>query len=290
MRAGVYSLAPLLQVEPIFQQVALEEGRTLGVAVIVDVVSLARLLGAVLHDDALEPRLALQSVEHAPLFLADGVSPLLAFALQPLSILAWVLAPHDAGRVLSLALVYLLPHSGGGLSAGFRRLTTSQGVVVAVFLAGALDMMNLSALDALHALGALGEVHFTGESVERGKAHAACRRQSAVLLFGEPSAEPRPLLVGEHQRLDMLTACPSRLRGEWSVNEMRSQHTGKWFYLHSYSFNSWSIKIIREAAALRSLLSVWIVAVVYSSRYFSGCNCLSMSWSDGFCCQSSRLS
>ena len=48
--------------------------------------------------------------------------------------------------------------------------------------------------------------------------------------------------------------------------------------------------MIREAAALRSLLSVGMVAGVYSARYFSGCCCLSMSWSDGFCCQSSRFS
>ena len=146
--------------------------------VVVDVVTLARLLGAILHDDittaqgvvtvgglatsvlahddALEPRLALQSVEYPAFLFADGLSPLLALALHPLSVLAGILAPHDVGWVLPLAVANLLPHSGSGLSAGFRWLTTSQGVVVAVFLAHALDMCRLPFLDALDTFRALG--------------------------------------------------------------------------------------------------------------------------------------
>ena len=81
-------------------------------------------------------------------------------------------------------------------------------------------------------------MQFTGESVERGVAHAAGFHQSAVLLFGEPTTEPFALLIRQHPCLDVLTARPSRLRGEWAVNELRGQHTGELVYLHCYSSNS----------------------------------------------------
>jgi hypothetical protein len=64
-------------------------------------------------------------------------------------------------------------------------------------------------------------------------AHAAGFHQSAVLLFGEPLAEPCPLLVSQHPSLDTLTASLAQLGGEWSVNHLCGQHSWEWVYLHT---------------------------------------------------------
>ena len=281
--------------KPIFQQVALEDGGTLGVVVVVDVVSLARLLGTVLHDevataegvvavcgltagvfahdDALEPRLALQPVEYPAFLFADSLSPLLTLALHPSAILARILAPHDVGWVLTLAVADLLPHSGSGLSAGFRRLTTSQGVVVAVFLAHALDVCRLPFLDALDTFRALRQSELMGEPMQGGMAHAADFHQQAVLLFGEPLAEPCPLFIGQHPSLDTLTASLAQLGGEWSVNELCGQHSREWVYLHTLiSINMIAVSFLKHCVDVvwHSVLSLLIerqqVGVVIQCR------------------------
>ena len=220
MKLGRGLLAPTEQMKSVFQQVFLEDGRTFRFVVVVDVVTLTALLGAILHDDvttlqrivsvggltsgvlahddALQPRLALHAVEYPASLFADGLFALLALALHPLAILAGVRALHDSGRVLTLAVSDVLPHLGGSLAAGFRWLTSSYAIVVAVLLAHSLDVSRLPFLDALDTFRALRQSELTGEPMQRGMAHAACRHQSAVLLFGEPLAEPCPLLVGQH--------------------------------------------------------------------------------------------
>lgn len=206
--------------KPVFQQVLLKYRCAFRLVVVVDVVTLTALLGAILHDDvttlqrivsvgglptgvlahddALQPRLALHAVEYPASLFADGFFALLALALHPLAILARVRALHDSGRVLTLALSNVLPHLGGGLSAGFRWLTTSQTIVVAVLLAHSLDVSRLPFLDALPTFRALRQSELTGEPMQRGMAHAAGFHQQAVLLFGEPTAEPCPLFIGQH--------------------------------------------------------------------------------------------
>lgn len=206
----------------VFQQVILKDWCAFRLVVVIDVVTLTALLGAVLHDDvttlqcvvavgcltagvlahddALEPCLAFHAVEHASLFLADSLFALLALALHPLAILAWVLPTHDSGRVLTLALSDVLPHLSGSLAAGFRRLLSSQTIVVAVLLAHSLNVSRLPFLYTLHTLLTLRQSKLTGEPMQRGMAHSAGFHQSAVLLFGEPLAEPLSLLVGKYIR------------------------------------------------------------------------------------------
>ena len=246
---------PLFNTKPVFQQVFLKDGCAFRFVVVVDVVTLTALLGAILHDDvttlqriisvgglptgvgthddALQPRLALHAVEYPASLFADGLFALLALALHPLAILAGVRALHDSGRVLTLAVSDVLPHLGGSLAAGFRWLTASQTIVVAVALAHLLDVSRLPSLDALPSFRALRQSELTGEPMQRGMAHAAGFHQSAVLLFGEPLAEPCPLLIGQHPSLDTLTASLAQLRGEWSVNELCGQHSREWVYLHA---------------------------------------------------------
>ena len=250
-----YLIYPLLQMKPVFQQVPLKDGRALRLVVVVDVVTLTTLLGAVLHDDvatlqcivavrylttgvlahddALQARLSLHAVEYPAHLFADSLFTLFAPVLHPLSILSGILALHDSGRVLTLALSDVLPHLGGGLEAGFRWLTASHTIVVAVPLAQPLDVSRLPFPDALDALRALRQSQLTGEPMQCGMGHAAGFHQSAVLLFGEPTAEPFALLIGEHPRLDVLTACLAQLGREWSVHELQGQHSWKWVYLHS---------------------------------------------------------
>ena len=250
-----YLIYPLLQVKPVFQQVPLKDGRAFRLVVVVDIVSLTAMLGAVIHDDvttlqriisvsdlttsvlahddALQARLSLHAVEYPAHLFADGLFALFTPVLHPLSILSGILALHDAGRVRTLALSDVLPHLGGGLEAGFRWLTASHTIVVAVPLAQPLNVSRLPFPDALDALRALRQSQLTGEPMQRGMVHAAGFHQSAVLLFGEPTAEPFPLLIGEHPRLDVLTASLAQLGREWSVHELQSQHSWKWVYLHS---------------------------------------------------------
>ena len=239
----------------VFQQIILEDRRAFRVLVEVDVVTLTALLRAILHDDvatfqrivpmrclplgvgahddALQPCLTFQSVHHPAYLLADGLFALDALALHPLAILARVLALHDSGRVLTLAVSDVLPHLGGSFAAGFRWLTASQTIVVAVLLAYSLDVSRLPFLDALPTFRALRQSELTGEPMKRGMAHAAGFHQSAVLLFGEPLAEPCPLLVGQHPSLDTLTASLAQLGCEWSVNKLQRQHSREWVYLHT---------------------------------------------------------
>ena len=250
-----YLIYPLLQLKPVFQQVPLKDGRAFRLVVVVDVISLTALLGAVIHDDvttlqriisvsdlttgvlahddALQARLSLHAVEYPSHLFADSLFALFTPVLHPLSILSGILALHDAGRVLTLALSDVLPHLGGGLEAGFRWLTASHTIVVAVPLAQPLNVSRLPFPDALDALRALRQSKLTGEPMQRGMVHAAGFHQSAVLLFGKPLAEPCTLLIGEHPRLHVLTASLAQLGREWSVNELQGQHSWKWVYLHS---------------------------------------------------------
>ena len=240
--------------KPVFQQIILEDGRAFRVLVEVDVVTLTALLRAVLHDDvttlqrivsvrglplgvgthddALQPRLTFQSVEHSPCLLADGLFALDALALHPLAILARVLALHDTGWVLTLAVADVLPHLGGRLSARFTRLLATDAVIVAVALAHLLDVSRLPFLDALDTFRALRQSELTGKSVERAVAHAAGFHQSAVLLFGKPLAEPRTLLIRQHPSLDALTASLAEFRCERSVNHLCGQHSRERVNLH----------------------------------------------------------
>ena len=127
--------------ESVFYQVALEDVGALRLVVVVDVVTLAACVAAILKDDvtplegivsvrhlalgvsahhyAAQSRLPWQSVDHPSGFLADGFAALLALALHPLAILAGIFAAHDAAGVLALAVADVLPHLGGGLAAGF---------------------------------------------------------------------------------------------------------------------------------------------------------------------------
>ena len=265
-----YLIYPLFNTKPVFQQVLLKDGCAFRFVVVVDVVTLTALLGAILHDDvttlqriisvgglptgvgthddALQPRLALHAVEYPASLFADGLFALLALALHPLAILARVRALHDSGRVLTLAVSDVLPHLGGSLAAGFRWLLSSQTIIVAVLLTYSLDVRRLPFLavllahslvvsrlpflDALDTFRALRQSQLTGEPMQRGMAHATGFHQSAVLLFGEPLAEPCPLLIGQHPSLDTLTTSLAQLGGEWSVNELCGQHSREWVYLH----------------------------------------------------------
>ena len=179
------SVAPTEQMKPVFQQVLLKDWCTFRFVVVVDVVTLTAMLGAILHDDvttlqriisvgglptrvlahddALQPRLALHAVEYSASLFADGLFALLALALHPLAILARVRALHDSGRVLTLAVSDFLPHLGGSLAAGFRWLTASQTIVVAVLLAYSLDVSRLPFLDALPSFRALRQSELTGK-------------------------------------------------------------------------------------------------------------------------------
>lgn len=250
-----YLIYPLLQVKPVFQQIPLKYWRAFRFVVVVDVVSLTALLGAVIHDDvatlqrivavrylttsvlahddALQARLSLHAVEYPSHLFADSLFALFTPVLHPLSILSGILALHDDGRVLTLALSDVLPHLGGGLEAGFRWLTASHTIVVSVPLAHPLNVSRFPFPDALDALRALRQSKLTCEPMQRGMVHAAGFHQTAVLLFWKPLAEPCTLLIGQHPRLDVLTACLAQLGREWSVNELQGQHSWKWVYLHS---------------------------------------------------------
>lgn len=250
-----YLIYPLLQLKPVFQQVLLKDGRALRLVVVVDIVTLTALLGTVIHDDvatlqrivamrylttsvlahddALQARLSLHAVEYPSHLFADSLFALFTPVLHPLSILSGILALHDAGRVLTLALSDVLPHLGGGLEAGFRWLTASHTIVVSVPLAHPLNVSRLPFPDALDALRALRQSQLTCKPMQCGMVHAAGFHQTAVLLFWKPLAEPFTLLIGQHPRLDVMTACLAQLGREWSVNELQGQHSWKWVYLHS---------------------------------------------------------
>ena len=163
--------------ESVLQQIALEDVGALRLVVVVDVVSLAALVAAILHQyvsslqrivsvrhlalgvsahhDALQSCLSWQAVDHPSRFLADGFFPFLALALHPLFVFAWVLAAHDAGGVFALSVANVLPHLSRGCSACLAGLLASQAVVVSVALAHLLDVLGLSALDASQSFGAL---------------------------------------------------------------------------------------------------------------------------------------
>ena len=213
-------LAPGGEVESVFYQVAFEDVGALRLFVVVDVVTFAACVAAILKDDvttfegivsvrhlalgvsahhyAAQSGLPWQSVDHPSGFLADGFAALLALALHPSAILAGVGALQHSGWVLALSVAYVLPHLGGGLATGFAGLSASQAVVVAVALAHLLDVPCLPALDGPQAFGALNQVHLSGKPVQGAVAHAAELHQHWAFYLGVVSAQPFGLLGGEH--------------------------------------------------------------------------------------------
>ena len=63
-------------------------------------------------------------------------------------------------------------------------------------------------------------------------AHAADRHQSAVLLFGEPSAQPFSLLVGQYYRVVALASLFAFLGDKGALHQLRCQLSWEWINLH----------------------------------------------------------